>query len=87
MRVLSLMRHARVPLPLKLGTLLAALVILSPLDLFGDVPGLGLLDDAMLLTLLAVLFVQVANWTLARGVVLRGAPPARGRGALARRLG
>lgn len=65
-RVLPLMRHPRVPFALKAGTLLAALVIVSPVDIFGDVPVLGLLDDAMLLALLATVFVQVAGWLLVR---------------------
>lgn len=60
------MRHPRVPFALKAGTLLVALVIVSPVDIFGDVPVLGLLDDAMLLALLATVFVQVAGWLLVR---------------------
>lgn len=60
------MRHARVPLALKLGTLFAALLIVSPLDIFGDIPVLGVLDDAMLLALLATLFVSAGNWLLTR---------------------
>jgi len=47
-RTVPLMRDARVPFALKAGTLAVALLILSPLDVFGDIPGLGLLDDAAL---------------------------------------
>ena len=65
-RVLPLMRHPRVPFALKAGTLAAAALIVSPVDVFGDVPVVGLLDDAMLLALLATLFVNVAGWLLVR---------------------
>lgn len=67
-RVLPLMRHGRVPLALKLGTVVAALLIVSPLDIFSDIPVLGLLDDAMLLMLLATIFVQASHWLLSRDV-------------------
>ncbi len=67
-RAWPLMRHARVPLALKLGAAAAALVIISPLDPFADVPILGVLDDAVLLGLLATLFVAIAQWLLAREV-------------------
>jgi uncharacterized membrane protein YkvA (DUF1232 family) len=55
--VLPLLRDARVPAWLKLGTLGAALLIVSPLDPFADVPVLGMLDDALLLALLVNAFV------------------------------
>lgn len=60
-RTVPLMRDARVPLALKAGTLAAALLIISPVDLFGDIPGLGLLDDAALLSILCYWFVQFAS--------------------------
>ncbi|HZT12404.1 MAG TPA: YkvA family protein [Candidatus Baltobacteraceae bacterium] len=60
-RVLPLMRDERVPTGLKVATGAVALLILSPLDIFGDIPVLGLLDDAVLLTLLAMLFVALAT--------------------------
>jgi uncharacterized membrane protein YkvA (DUF1232 family) len=60
------MRHARVPLALKLSAGVAALLIVSPLDVFADVPVLGVLDDAVLLALLATIFVCAAQWLLAR---------------------
>ncbi|HEY5425436.1 MAG TPA: DUF1232 domain-containing protein [Candidatus Tumulicola sp.] len=65
-RVWPLMRHNRVPLGLKTATIFAALLIVSPLDIFSDIPVLGLLDDAMLLVLLASIFVFAANRLLAR---------------------
>lgn len=63
-RAVPLMRDRRVPLALKIGTALLAMLIVSPLDVFGDIPILGMLDDALLLTLLCTLFVMVGkNWT------------------------
>jgi uncharacterized membrane protein YkvA (DUF1232 family) len=59
-RVLPLMRDSRVPGWLKLGTVLAGLLIISPIDVFGDIPGLGILDDAVLLALLTNAFVAIA---------------------------
>ncbi|HEV3154311.1 MAG TPA: DUF1232 domain-containing protein [Candidatus Baltobacteraceae bacterium] len=60
-RVLPLLRDERVPLGLKVGTCIMGLLIVSPLDVFGDIPVLGLLDDAVLLTLLAAAFVLLAE--------------------------
>lgn len=59
-RTVPLVRDARVPLSLKVVAALIGLLIVSPLDLFGDVPVLGALDDAALLTLLCVWFVSRA---------------------------
>jgi uncharacterized membrane protein YkvA (DUF1232 family) len=59
-RLLPLMRDARVPQWLKAGTVIAALLIVSPLDLFGDIPILGILDDVTLLAILSTIFVNVA---------------------------
>ena len=50
---LRLMRHPDVPLHLKLITVAAALVIISPLNILGDIPFLGIFDDVALLALLA----------------------------------
>ena len=60
-RTLPLMRDARVPLMLKIGALALAVLIISPIDLFSDIPGLGLLDDAALLSLLCYWFVRLAS--------------------------
>jgi uncharacterized membrane protein YkvA (DUF1232 family) len=59
-RTVPLVRDARVPLSLKVVAALIGLLIISPLDLFGDIPVLGALDDAALLTLLCVWFVSRA---------------------------
>jgi len=63
-RAVPLMRDRRVPLALKIGAALLAVLIVSPLDVFGDIPILGMLDDALLLTLLCTLFVMLGKkWT------------------------
>ncbi len=59
-RILPLMRDPRVPFWLKAGTLASAAFIVSPLDLLGDIPVVGVLDDVALMSLLAMLFVNVA---------------------------
>ena len=60
-RAFALARDARVPLRLKLLALAGALFILSPLNLLGDIPLFGLLDDAALLALLASWFVRAGS--------------------------
>jgi uncharacterized membrane protein YkvA (DUF1232 family) len=60
-RVIPLMRDRRVSLGLKLCTVAAALFVVSPADLLGDIPVVGMVDDAVLLALLANLFVGVAS--------------------------
>ncbi len=64
-RAVPLMRDMRVPLMLKAATLVIAVLIISPIDLFSDIPGLGLLDDAALLSLLCYWFVRLASRHLA----------------------
>jgi uncharacterized membrane protein YkvA (DUF1232 family) len=59
-RTVPLLRDARVPISLKLVAAGIGLLIISPFDLFGDVPVLGALDDAALLTLLCMWFVGQA---------------------------
>jgi uncharacterized membrane protein YkvA (DUF1232 family) len=59
-RTVPLMRDLRVPRSLKLLTAAIALLVLSPLDPFSDIPVLGALDDAALLTLLCMWFVGQA---------------------------
>lgn len=73
-RAWPLMRDERVPTGLKTVTAVLALFIISPLDIFGDIPVLGLLDDAVLLTLLCMLFVWLATQSVEKNVT-----PVRGR--------
>ncbi|MDE2483114.1 MAG: DUF1232 domain-containing protein [bacterium] len=70
-QTIPLMRHGGVPLALKLGTAAVGIVIVSPLDLFSDVPVLGLFDDAALLSILAYGFVHVASRYAARAAPVR----------------
>lgn len=80
---LRLMRSPRVPLPLKLVTGLLALLILSPLNILGDIPVLGLFDDVALLSLLAGWFVGLASRYDAVAEPIEGellATPRRARG-------
>jgi uncharacterized membrane protein YkvA (DUF1232 family) len=58
---MRLMRHPQVPLHLKLFAVAGALLIISPLNILGDIPFLGLFDDVALLALLAGWFVGVAG--------------------------
>ena len=60
-RIVPLMRDIRVPLALKLIAGAVALLIISPIDIFSDIPVLGLLDDGALLTVLAMWFVGRAT--------------------------
>ena len=59
-RTVPLMRDARVPFALKLIAVAIGLLVISPIDVFGDIPVLGALDDAALLTLLCMWFVSQA---------------------------
>ncbi len=61
LRTVPLVRDARVPLSLKLIAAVVALLVISPGDIFSDIPVLGALDDAALLTLLCVWFVSQAS--------------------------
>ncbi len=56
----GLMRSPQVPLHLKLIAGVLALLIISPLNILGDIPLLGLIDDVALLSLLAGWFVGTA---------------------------
>ncbi|HMD03518.1 MAG TPA: hypothetical protein VKG44_11195 [Candidatus Baltobacteraceae bacterium] len=73
-RVFPLMRDSRVPLWLKAATGLLAVLIVSPLDLFGDIPVLGIFDDAALLALLASAFVVLAQRMRERLAMPHGEP-------------
>jgi uncharacterized membrane protein YkvA (DUF1232 family) len=59
-RTVPLIRDPRVPLSLKLLAAAIGVLVISPIDLFSDVPVLGALDDAALLTLLCMWFVSQA---------------------------
>jgi uncharacterized membrane protein YkvA (DUF1232 family) len=61
MRVPSLLGDLRVPLRVKVAALVVALLILSPLNVFGDIPMLGVADDVALLGLLVNWFVRSAD--------------------------
>lgn len=67
-RVLPLFRNARVPLAAKIGAVVAALFIISPLNIFGDIPLLGFFDDAALLAFVVHYFVKFAEGQIARDV-------------------
>jgi uncharacterized membrane protein YkvA (DUF1232 family) len=73
-RVVPLYRDERVPAQLKVGAAVLALLIISPLDVFSDIPILGLFDDAVLLTLLCSLFVWMAGRHTMKNVTPARAP-------------
>ncbi len=64
-RLLPLMRDARVPLWSKIVAGVLAALVVSPLDLLGDIPLLGLVDDATLLLFVLHTFVNFAERRLA----------------------
>ncbi|MDQ2681035.1 MAG: DUF1232 domain-containing protein [Candidatus Eremiobacteraeota bacterium] len=66
--VVPLLRDARVPGALKIITVALGLLVISPLDIFSDIPVLGAVDDAALLTLLCLWFVGRANKHILRNV-------------------
>lgn len=74
-RVLPLMRHGSVPKIAKVSAVVAALLIISPLDIFGDIPILGLFDDVALLALVAHVFVSFAERTVASSRFERNVTP------------
>ena len=60
-RTVPLMRDTRVPLFLKAVAIGVGVLVVSPVDLFSDIPILGVLDDVALLTLLCMWFVHQAG--------------------------
>jgi uncharacterized membrane protein YkvA (DUF1232 family) len=60
-RLPALIQDARVPMRLKLIALGLALFIISPLNILGDIPLLGIADDVALLALLLNWFVRSAE--------------------------
>ncbi len=61
LRLPALIRDARVPNRLKITALVLAILIVSPLNILGDIPLLGIVDDAALLALLLNWFVSSAE--------------------------
>ncbi len=68
-RLVPLMRDARVPLWSKIAAGLIAILIVSPLDLLGDIPVLGFVDDATLLLFVLHAFVNFAERNVQRTFV------------------
>jgi uncharacterized membrane protein YkvA (DUF1232 family) len=64
-RLLPLMRDGRVPLWSKIVAGLIAALVVSPLDLLGDIPILGFLDDGALLLFVLHMFVNFAEKSIA----------------------
>ena len=60
-RVVPLFRDPAVPMWAKLLTICAALFIVSPLNILGDLPLLGFFDEAALLALVIHRFVSYAE--------------------------
>jgi uncharacterized membrane protein YkvA (DUF1232 family) len=60
-RAWRLARDERVPMRFKIMASIGVLLILSPLNLLGDIPLLGFFDDAALLGFLLSWFVRVAG--------------------------
>ena len=60
-QVLPMLRDRRVPLLLKVAAVASAFLIISPIDVFGDIPVLGTIDDAALLMMAATIFVRLAK--------------------------
>jgi uncharacterized membrane protein YkvA (DUF1232 family) len=60
-RALTLLRDSQVPLRFKLLLLAGVVCILSPLNILGDIPLLGILDDVALLSFLVAWFVRSAG--------------------------
>ncbi len=58
--IVRLYRDIRVPGWLKMAGIAAAVLIVSPLDPFADIPFLNVLDDAALLALAAKIFIGLA---------------------------
>jgi len=56
-----LLQSARVPTGLKLGALALAVLIISPLNVLGDIPFLGVVDDVAMMALLLGWFVRSAS--------------------------
>ena len=60
-RALTLFRDSAVPVRLKVLAVLGTLFIISPLNILGDIPLLGIFDDAALFALLLSWFVRAGD--------------------------
>jgi uncharacterized membrane protein YkvA (DUF1232 family) len=60
-RALPLFRDPAVPAWAKVLALLAAVLVISPLNILSDIPLLGLFDDAVLLAFVLHTFVRFAD--------------------------
>src|ERR1700733_4273023 len=58
--IFGLYRDPRVASWMKIGPAAAAVLIISPLDIFSDIPLLGSIDDIALLIMLAQFFISVS---------------------------
>ncbi len=67
--MLPLFRDARVPVWAKIAALAAAIFIVSPLNILGDIPLLGFFDDAALLAFVMHYFVRFAEGRIANEIV------------------
>ena len=59
-RSLAAFADGRVPLRLKMAALGAAIFIVSPLNILGDIPLLGIVDDGTLLLLASAWFARAS---------------------------
>ena len=60
-RVVPLMRDTRVPLSLKAIAIGLGVLTVSPVDIFSDIPVLGMFDDVAMLTMICMAFVYLAG--------------------------
>ena len=80
--LMRLYRDGRVPGWLKLAGIAGAVLIISPLDLFSDIPLLGPIDDIALLFMLAQMFIGMCPPGIVaelggRGAVIHDVPTGR----------
>ena len=68
-RALPLFRDPAVPTWAKVFALLAAVLVVSPLNLLSDIPLLGFFDDAVMLAFVLHAFVRFADARSAASVV------------------
>jgi len=64
-RLIPLLRDGRVPLWSKIVAGLVAALVVSPLDILGDIPLLGIVDDGALLLFVLHMFVNFAEKNVA----------------------